>query len=173
MQPNNNAMDTYQFNYEKELTDKLDKFGCKDFGEQEILEMTLWKLSRVPHVNHDTLHRLNSLATIKNINSKENKENVYDALRSLLDCKGVRLPMASTYLRFRNPSVFQIIDQRVWHQLYDTEYENSYNKDIQIEKYIQYLKDLRARCQRDDVPFEIADRYYYQKDAAENHHIKY
>jgi len=94
-------------------------------------------------------------------------------LCSLLECKGVRLPMASTYLRFRNPSVFQIIDQRVWHQLYDNEYENSYNKDVQIKKYLQYLKDLQIQCQRDNIHFEIADRYYYLKDIEENHHIRY
>ena len=62
-------MATYQFNYEKELTDKLDNFGSKEFSEKEIFEMTLWKLSRVPHVNHDTLKKLNSLAFIKDIDS--------------------------------------------------------------------------------------------------------
>ena len=166
-------MKKYQFDYEKELTDKLDSIGNNPFSQQNILEMTLWKLSRVPHVNNDLLYRLNDLASLKDIENQENKQKVYDVLYELLGCKGVRLPMASTYLRFRNPHVFQIIDQRVWNQLYDYEYKNSYDRDEQINKYMQYLEKLRYRCQRDGVPFEIADRFYYLKDKDENHHIRY
>lgn len=166
-------MKSYKFEYETELTTRLDNIGTRKFDEKNILEMTLWKLSRYPHIDNNVLKKINSLASIAEIEGNKNQKKVCDTLRVLLQCKGVRLPMASTYLRFRNPSVFQIIDQRVWHQLYDSEYENSYNYDVQIAKYLKYLHDLRNLCQKDGVPFEIADRYYYLKDIEENHHIHY
>lgn len=37
-----------------------------------------------------------------------------EILRKLLMTPGIRLPMASTILRFKNPNVYQIIDQRAY-----------------------------------------------------------
>lgn len=166
-------MESLKFDFEEVLTTKLDSIGTKELDEKNILEMTLWKLSRYPHVSTDVLKKLNSLANVSDIEEKKDRCLVIDALHALLGCKGVRLPMASTYLRFRNPAVFQIIDQRVWFRLYNKEYKNSYNQTKQIEKYLQYLKDLRIKCQKDNIPFEVADRYYYMVDKEKGHRIRY
>jgi hypothetical protein len=42
------------------------------------------------------------------------EERARPILAALLAARGVDLPMASTFLRFRNPSVFQIIDRHAW-----------------------------------------------------------
>lgn len=166
-------MKSIQFDYEKVLTDKLDRIGANEFTETNILEMTLWKLSRYPHVNTDVLNKLNRLAYVSDIEEEKDRHLIIDALQALLGCKGVRLPMASTYLRFRNPKVFQIIDQRVWFQLYNEELTNSNDHTMLIEKYLKYLKDLRIKCQYDNIPFEMADRYYYIIDKDKKHRIRY
>ena len=91
-------------------------------------------------------------------------------LRELLDTHGVKLAMASTILRFRNPNLYQIIDQRVFRFIYP-------NKDLskittkkveQIEIYLQYLEDLREICQSKNVDFNLSDRIFYALDKEKN-----
>ena len=107
------------------------------------------------------------MAYITDLNNKKERKLTKGVLKKLLNCKGVRLPMASTYLRFRNPKVFQIIDRHMWKQIMFDEfgkYIDSNDAEKQIETYFKYLEVLRKRCVTDKVRFEDADRIYYLKD---------
>lgn len=78
--------------------------------------------------------------------------------------------MASTYLRFRNPQVFQIIDQRVYRQVQIWKKSKPINLIVpiriedQIDLYMQYLQDLRDVCRDKGVDFFSADRVFYIED---------
>ena len=87
--------------------------------------------------------------------------------------------MASTYLRFRNPKLFQIIDQRVWRvvQEYreeaDTTLHHSENIDNEIDKYFKYLETLRELANKHNIAFENADRAFYVWDIYHGHNVEY
>jgi len=87
-------------------------------------------------------------------------------LRSLLDKKqkGIRLPMASTILRFRNKNIYQIIDQRAYRFLYGEDLKLKGDVDSQIDLYLSYLEKLRIKCDDSKIPFENADRIFYLLD---------
>ena len=71
--------------------------------------------------------------------------------------------MASTILRFRNPSVFQIIDRHAYRTLYGTDcslYTQSSAKR-KAEVYFAYLDDLRLLCEGKGLSFESVDRVLY------------
>lgn len=78
--------------------------------------------------------------------------------------------MASTILRFRNKNIYQIIDQRVYRIIYKekkiklTQYLNDTNKNMQIELYLQYLKDLHKVCSQFNIPFNNSDRILFMAD---------
>lgn len=77
--------------------------------------------------------------------------------------------MASTILRFRNPNIFQIIDQRAYRFIYDDELiltnpstENT--RDVQIKLYLKYLEDLKGVANKTGWEFSQLDRALYLKD---------
>lgn len=72
--------------------------------------------------------------------------------------------MASTILRFKNPALYQIIDQRVYRILYGYEFKLPHNIENQIDKYLQYLKDLRLASKTYGFAFEDADRILFIAD---------
>lgn len=151
------------FKYEPELTSKLDNFGKNDkFTRSTFNEITLWKVSRYPAITEDIINAVNELAQYNTLNTAI--ESLKQALRLLLEAKGVRLAMASTYLRFRNPQVFQIIDQRVYRQVYNKDLKVPRKIEDQIDLYVQYLRDLRTLCVKENVAFFEADRVFYMKD---------
>jgi len=79
--------------------------------------------------------------------------------------------MASTILRFINPSVFQIIDDRAYRVLFDGEakYPTKPVKitdkyiNTSIDIYFKYLNELHRVCS-EELPFEFADRILYKLD---------
>jgi len=154
-----------EFNYQEELTKFLDSFDG-DFDNDHINKITLWKVNRFPRLPEDVMK---GFASIKDAKLPNNKEEITDFLLRLLDCHGVQLPMASTYLRFCNPLTFQLIDQRVYRLIYGKEMKLPYNtsrknKLEMIEIYFQYLNDLANACEKKGVPFNIADRVFYMAD---------
>ena len=152
-----------RYKFQKELTDKLDDLD-RDFDQNILNEIVLWKVNRYAEVPKTTLEMLNK---IKKTDKVVKPEVLRDILRVLLhkDQKGIRLAMASTILRFKNPSVYQIIDQRVYRFIMKEEMKNNFKSvDEQIEYYETYLKELRKRCIADSIPFETSDRVYYVLD---------
>ncbi len=99
-----------KYNYQPILTKKLDSISS-DFDQEIINQIVLWKVNRYAEIDNETLSLLNSI----------NKEDTFlnqsltkQVLAKLLSTKGIQLAMASTILRFKNPKIYQIIDQRVY-----------------------------------------------------------
>jgi thermostable 8-oxoguanine DNA glycosylase len=148
------------FEYQKFLTIKLDNFEGP-FDQSVINEILLWKVNRyaqLDRVAENLINDINSKAT------KINEDQTREALKSLLKIKGIRLPVASTILRFKNPDIYQIIDQRVYRFLYGEEFKIPTNQEKQIESYLEYLKFLNEKCAEYGIPFRDSDRILYQAD---------
>ena len=96
-----------------------------------------------------------------------------EVLQRLLETKGIRLPMASTILRFKNPDVFQIIDQRAYRFVYGFELrlQDPNSKKIienQIQLYFKYLHDLKDISLKTGWKFSELDRILYLRDKEMN-----
>ena len=106
-----------KYKYQAELTLELDKLET-NFNQEIINEIVLWKVNRYVLMQKDTLELLNKIKKTDNI---LNEELTILILKKLLDKdqKGIQLAMASTILRFKNPSIYQIIDQRVYRFIYN------------------------------------------------------
>lgn len=154
-----------KFKYQENLTKKLDAHDG-DFNQEILNEIVLWKVNRYAE-----------LLDFKTLNQVSKNERILDEaltkdiLRGLLPASvsGIRLAMASTILRFKNPHIYQIIDQRVYRVLYGQElklpaYLSVKNIEAQIDMYIEYLKKLRAECDRLNIDYFYADRIFYQLD---------
>jgi len=155
------------YNYQSDLTSKLDKLDT-DFNQEIINEIVLWKVNRHAAVDNETLNLINQ---IKKDDTQINPELTGAILLRLLskEQKGFRLAMASTVLRFRNPKIYQIIDQRVFRFLYGKELKYSEtNINEQITIYLDYLQKLKDVCAEHSVNFETADRVFYTMDKVYN-----
>ena len=147
------------------MTEKLDIVE-NDFDQVLINEIVLWKVNRYAKLQHDLLDKLNS---IKKSDTIINEELTRSILRGLLSTKGIQLPMASTILRFKNPKLYQIIDQRVYRIIYGENLNLGYNQnnkknDEQIEMYLSYLVKLRSVSAAHNVKFELSDRILFMAD---------
>lgn len=165
------CLDDFKYEYNHHLTKRLD--GFKDDFDQGLINMiALWKVNRYPYVPENVLAELNQVRTDTEIVQRHER-----LLQQLLDCKGLQLPMASTFLRFRNPRLFQIIDQHVYRLLTGTElslplFPSEKNKKAICRIYFDYLNLLRAKCKDLEIPFEKADRILYNADKRINKGVK-
>ena len=150
-----------KFNYQLEMTDHLDQVQG-DFDQNRINEIVLWKVNRFAAMCPKTLEEINRISP--ETCSRDN-EITRDVLQSILETKGFKLPMASTVLRFRNPYIYQIIDQRVYRFIgLGTKLPNTTKIDAQISIYLEYLDKLDEVCQAYNLPFSKADRILYMAD---------
>jgi hypothetical protein len=154
-----------QYEYQPKLTRKLDDLEDVSVMTPDLLnEIVLWKVNRYVSLNRDQLCRVSALATLK----AGEHLGARSILEELLDVHGVDLPMASTILRFRNPTVFQIIDRHAYRALYGRDYKQPRRPSDKIELYFAYLDDLRRLCDEKGLRFEIADRALYVFDKKTN-----
>ena len=160
------------FKYLPKLTDELDKLHTskKELSETDIYKITLWKVDRYPFIDDEKIKGINSLATITTFD-KDAKTKTIDVLNTLLSTDGIGLPMASTYLRFINPKVYQIIDVRAYRAAFNYKPKRSYayvNRAIQIDIYIKYIERLHAIADKGyhgvTVSFKDLDRFLYDFD---------
>lgn len=165
----NEDLSNFDYNYQIELTDKLDNVKS-DFNQEIINEIVLWKVNRYASISPEILCLINE---IKDIESTLDKDLTRKVLRGLLSCKGIRLAMASTILRFKNPNIYQIIDQRVYRFITGNELKYSLTDiDAQIEFYLNYLDILRESCVKYQIKYELADRIIYELDKKYNKDLK-
>ena len=104
-----------EFNYLPDTTKKLDALQNHDLSMENIFQITAWKIDRYPEMSDETLKELNELKSLAKINHGKTK----NVLMKLLSTHGIGLPVASAYLRFINPKVYQIIDVRAFRAAYD------------------------------------------------------
>jgi thermostable 8-oxoguanine DNA glycosylase len=151
-----------RFNYQRDLTSRLDSIGDDDITTSLLHEIVLWKVNRYPRIPEDLLGELNG---IKDTKAKEHK-NAESVLLKLLRCAGVDLPMASTLLRFRNPSTFQIIDRHAYRALYGSDYQyySSSSANDKAAGYFSYLDELHSLAEAKNVRFSDLDRILYVFD---------
>ncbi len=158
--------DDFEFKYQESLTNKLDT-NDDDFDQNRLNEIVLWKVNRYAEFDNDLIKLINSI-------DKNDLEIDIDKtkliLNGLLKTNGVQLAMASTILRYRNPNIYQIIDQRVFRVIYENQildlntYPSEKNLSYQIELYIKYLLDLKQICTDNNIPFDKADRILFMAD---------
>jgi len=169
--PSVEDLNKINYKYNPELTSKLDEIDS-DFDQDIINEIVLWKVNRYARVDDYTLDLINKIEKNDVILDSELTGEILSKLLHR-DQKGIRLPMASSILRFKNPKIYQIIDQRVYRFLYGKELKYSLT-DIngQIVLYLDYLKKLRSYCEKYNVNFEQADRVFYEMDKLYNNETK-
>jgi len=155
-----------EYNYNLALTDKLDSMDVEQFNREILYEIILWKLNRFPSIDDDLLDELKTLSKLQQGEHRKAK----DVLVKLLSCNGIRLPMASTILRFVNPHAFQIIDDRVFRILYPK--QKIPQKPAKVSQrylqnscdiYFDYINKLLEICD-ENLPFFYADRILYILD---------
>lgn len=157
-----------EFNYQNKLTRRLD-FLSRDFDQSIINEIVLWKINRYAELNEPALDLLNQInKRLKKINIEMTRK----VLEALLTTKGIKLPMASTILRFKNPNLYQIIDQRAYRFIYGIELKIPNKLDDQIDLYLEYLSKLRKVCDDFNIPFNQSDRILYSLDKKHNKNDK-
>jgi thermostable 8-oxoguanine DNA glycosylase len=170
LKPTKNELLDYVYTYQKDLTEKLDNIHST-FNQEIINEIVLWKVNRYAKIDHETINLINALDQ----DSKElNKDKTEEILTKMLRVKGIRLPMASTILKFKNPNIYQIIDQRVFRVIYGSQLILSTSVQKNISQYLDYLKELRKIANSFDIPFNFSDRILYEYDKKVNpEKIKY
>jgi len=155
-----------EYKYQSKLTLKLDKLDDGVFTQETINEIVLWKLDRYVFLSDSSLHELEKLRGLKTGEHRLGES----VLQSLLNVHGIDLPMASTILRFRNPSAFQIIDRHAYRAIYDKDYPLYTASSIErkIDVYFDYLDRLVDVCLRRSLAFETIDRLLYIFDKVNN-----
>ncbi len=167
--PTEKELENSDYHYQKELTARLDNLDS-DFDQDIINEIVLWKVNRYAALDIDTINLINR---IKKTDKEINLELTEAILLKLLRQKGIRLAMASTILRFKNPTIYQIIDQRVYRFIYGNDLEYSVtNITEQIKIYLAYLINLRDKSNQHSIKFENADRVFYSMDKHYNATVK-
>ena len=107
------------YTYQPKLTTKLDDLVGVSLTTELLNEIVLWKINRYVSLKGDQLQRIDALSNLK----PGEHGQAGSILEELLGAHSVDLPMASTFLRFRNPSVFQIIDRHAYRALYGRDYK--------------------------------------------------
>ncbi len=155
-----------EYDYQPELTEKLDNIGNESFTQALINEIVLWKVNRYVKANAELIHKLNILTTLRN---GEHRQGI-EALIFLLRTHGVDLPMASTLLRFRNHFVFQIIDQHAYRAVYGSKYPLYVGSPLtlKVTTYFDYLDKLIELCRARSIYFFSSDRLLYVFDKKHN-----
>jgi hypothetical protein len=91
----------HRYKYQSKLTRKLDDLRDANLTPELLNEIVLWKVNRYVSLDGEQLSRIDALLELK----PGEHTKARSLLEDLLEANGVDLPMASTLLRFRNPSV--------------------------------------------------------------------
>jgi hypothetical protein len=158
-------LENSSYKFQPELTFELDNLG-EDFNQEIINQIVLWKVNRFSPFDDETLLELNQ---IKKNDLIFNESLTRQIMEKLLNKKGIQLAMASTILRFKNPNIYQIIDQRVYRFIYGDNLPGYFSSiDKAIDLYIKYLEKLRQICKEKEISFKLSDRILYELDKKYN-----
>ncbi len=148
-----------EYSYQPILTEKLDSLAETPIDQEILNEIVLWKVNRYVFLDKSIMERFEQL---KGLNPGEHRKSDL-ILKLMLKQRGVDLPMASTFMRFRNPRVFQIIDRHAYRAIFDKKYPlyQSSSLDQKVSVYLDYLDELIALCKRKTLRFETVDRLLY------------
>jgi thermostable 8-oxoguanine DNA glycosylase len=154
------------YKFQPSLTKRLDSLAGIAFNQELINEIVLWKVNRYARLSEDLCGAIDQLEML----SAGQHRKAESILEQLLGVKGIDLPMASTFLRFRNPRLFQIIDRHAYRAL--TGSALTIYSATQISKkigiYFDYLDQLIKFCNEHSLCFETSDRLLYIFDKRMN-----
>jgi thermostable 8-oxoguanine DNA glycosylase len=155
-----------RYKHQPDLTARLDSLADAPFSEETINEIVLWKINRYAQVPKGVR---NSLHALRRLSSKEHTK-AEPVLLSLLRCDGVDLAMASTFLRFQNAEVFQIIDRHAYRAAFGKPYalHSSTPAKTKISTYFMYLDVLHLLAASSGEAFRDLDRILYIFDKERN-----
>ena len=151
-----------RYEYQPKLTVALDRLGDVRFTHEIVNEIVLWKINRYVRVDPRTLEQLDGLRAM--VNGQHRQSDL--VLESLLAIRGIDLALASTFLRFRNPDVFQIIDRHAYRAVHGRSYSLYSSSPIQakVKVYYDYLDHLLELCKERNSSFSSIDRLLYEFD---------
>lgn len=155
-----------RYAYQPRLTAHLDSLPDEPLSQDTVNEIVLWKVNRyvaLPNELRDSLHVLRALST-------QDHRQAEPVLLNLLDCRGVDLAMASTFLRFQNAPVFQIIDQHAYRAVFGKRYplHSKTPSHTKVSVYFNYLDLLCSLATSSGVAFRELDRILYVFDKEHN-----
>ena len=158
------------YRFQPDLTRRLDSSTAAPLDQATVNEIVLWKVNRYVCLKGPTLERLNGVAEIP----RGAHRQALEVLALLLDTRGVDLPMASTFLRFRNPRAFQIIDRHAYRAVYGRSYPIRGTSPLEAKRtvYFEYLDDLIDLARAQGLEFEVLDRILYMFDKSQNGPLK-
>ncbi len=169
------------YKYQPDLTTKLDASLGETLTRERAYEIVLWKVNRWVDFSDELLSLLDQARTISDLNDPADEAKARLILGRLLRTRGVRLPMASTLLRFINDAVFAVIDERAFRQAYGGDAKLRANvgttcTDRLIEadavQYLGYLARLREIGAERGLEFRLLDRILYQEDKNAHRRLK-
>jgi thermostable 8-oxoguanine DNA glycosylase len=154
------------YKHQPTLTPHLDSLPNEPLSQATVNEIVLWKVNRYVRLTH---YVRNSLYALRTLRPKQHRR-AERVLRSLLRCHGVDLPMASTFLRFQNADVFQIIDRHAYRAVYGNPYpHHSATPDgTKVSTYFEYLDALHDLAESSGAAFRDLDRILYEFDKDKN-----
>ena len=173
------ALKNYTYDSGEKIFSRI-KNNNKIEEQQDIINMIiLWKTNRQANLDPSIFKKLLHISNIK-INSLCNGEKdvinqVSDLIVSLVNTKGIRLPMASSILHFYKLDVFPIIDQRAYRELYYVDAPN-FTKNDSSSIYLKYIKDCykywENNCKSCGIKFSDIDKILYQLDKDKKKRVK-
>ena len=130
------------YKYQSRLTPHLDSLPDEPFSQETVNEIVLWKVNRYVQLPEQIRHSLYSLRAL----SPRQHRDAEVVLLSLLNCAGVDLAMASTFLRFQNADVFQIIDRHAYRAVFGKRYpvHSGTASNAKASLYFTYLDTLHS-----------------------------
>lgn len=155
-----------RFKDQPDLTPHLDQLPDEPFSQETVNEIVLWKVNRYVRLSPrvlDSLYRLRRLSPSQHRKGER-------VLLKLLGTHGVDLPMASTFLRFQNPDVFQIIDRHAYRAAMGKPYALHTATAVNT-KMVVYFKDLdtlHELAASSGAAFRDLDRILYIFDKKHN-----
>jgi thermostable 8-oxoguanine DNA glycosylase len=155
-----------RFKFQPDLTAHLDNLPDEPFSQETVNEIVLWKVNRYARLPQDVRDSLYSLRRLS-ANEHLKAEHV---LLNLLRCDGVDLPMASTFLRFQNAEVFQIVDRHAYRAAIGEPYplHSATPTKTKVSTYFTYLDALHSLAASSGAAFRDLDRILYVFDKQHN-----
>ncbi len=155
-----------RYEYQRQLTERLDNLNDVGLAQHLINEIVLWKVNRYVALDEELLQSLNGLKVLTTGEHRRGEA----VLIALLKTHNVDLAMASTILRFRNPRAFQIIDRHAYRAAYGRDYPLYAASPIsrKISLYFDYLDELIVLCNARSLDYQTIDRLLYVFDKEKN-----
>ncbi len=151
----------YTFDYNRIETQRIrERLEHNDkVSVEDLRRVALWKIGRVLDIDDETLQSLRDLVADQDL--QLDSPSVLETITNLLTCRGVGMPMASSFLKFLRPDIFPIMDVRAYRALTG---KKLYSYQYSIELYINYSGKLHDIAKELDMKLSDVDEQLYLFD---------